>query len=38
MNLETLNIDYFLEIIWDSLMITTEETKTFSDIQKNSCR
>ena len=29
MNLETFNIDYFLEIIWDSLMITTEEIKIF---------
>ena len=32
MNLETLNIDYFLEIIWDSLMITTGEIKTFQDL------
>ena len=38
MNLETSNVNYFLEIIWDSLMITTEEIKTFSDMQRNSCR
>ena len=29
MNLETSNIDYFLELIWDSLMITAEEIKIF---------
>ena len=32
MNLETFNTNYFLELIWDSLMITTEEIKFFQDI------